>query len=1714
TQAMSRVRQAFGVEVPLRALFEGPTVAELARVVEAGLADLATAGPEAPPLVPMPAAMRAGELPLSFAQQRLWFLDRLVPDNPFYNMFGAVRLAGPVDVPALREACREIARRHEVLRTTFPSVAGRPVQAIAAEPPPGFPLIELGGLPEAPRREELERLANAEGRRPFDLTRGPVFRAALLRLGEAEHSLFFNLHHIVSDGWSLGVLHRDLAVLYGAFHRRQLSPLPELPVQYADFAVWQRGWLQGEALRARLDYWRGQLEGMPEVLELPTDRPRPAIESFRGAGAPFPLAAPLVRRLSLLARRRGATLSMVVLAGFKALLARLSGRGDVPVGVAIAGRNRRETEELIGFFVNTLVLRTQVSGSAGSVGAGGFGDLVARVRETSLGAYAHQDLPFEKLVEELAPDRDLGRNPLVQVTFGFHNFPRREVETGGLVLIPPSEEAVGTGTSKFDLSLHLFEADGALQGTLEYNLDLFDEPTARRFTGHLATLLAAAVEDPEVEPALLPLLSEAESHQLLTAWNDTASPYERDLTVHEVFDLQVEARPDAVAVIAGDEHLTYLGLARRARRLAADLRALGVGPEEVVGLRAERSAGLPAAMLGILYAGAAYLPLDPEAPEERLALMREEAGVRFVVSGGAVMPPAAPGQEGGSPSSLAYVIYTSGSTGRPKGVAVPHRGIVRLVRQAGYARLDADETLLQVAPVSFDASTFEIWGALLNGGRLVMMPPEKPTLDGIGDALARHGVTTLHLTAGLFHAMVEERLGALAGLRQLLTGGDVLSAPHVRRAAASLPHCQVIACYGPTEGTTFTSVHLIDPNGAGHLDTSVPLGRPIGNTRVLVLDRSLLPVPVGVAGDLAVGGDGLARGYLGRPDLTAERFVPDPYPGDSPGGRLYLTGDRVRHLADGTLEFLGRFDTQVKVRGFRVEPAEVEAHLAEHPAVRASAVLAHEEERGDRRLVAYVVPDPEYAAAGGDSGGEAAARQVEAWTRIFDDTYRADVPDATFNTVGWVSTATGLPLSREEMGEWAEDAVDRILALAPRRVLEIGCGTGLLLFPIAPHCEQYTGTDISPRVLASLAEHLGDLGSRVRLLERPADRFDGIEDESLDLVILNSVVQYFPDADYLATVLERAVAAVRPGGAVFLGDVRSLPLLDAFYASVELAQAEPGCPASRIRRRAETRRLQENELVVAPAFFAELARRLPGICRVEVHPKRGRAHNELTAFRYQVVLRVGEKPPSVEIPWRDWREGMTLESLRRLLAGPDTLETAPLGIRNIPNARSASHGVAAALLLQEETLDAAGLLARAGEAVRGAVDPQDLWDLGRGLGWQVDLGWADPGAEGRFEAVFRRPSPGEEPVSLLLPSPPAPPESRPWSAYTNDPLRGQLARRLAPELRAFLGTRLPDYMLPAAFVPLEAMPLTPNGKLDHRALARLGLAADLSQGADRYAAPRTPTEERLAAIWADLLKVPRVGAEDDFFTLGGHSLLATQAVSRVRDAFGVELPLRALFEAPTVAGLAAVIDSAREADPGLALPPIERVPRDRPLPLSFAQQRLWFLDRLVPDNPFYNMFSAVRLAGALDVAALRGACREITRRHEVLRTTFEGASGQPFQVIHPEPAAALTGILPLIDLGGLPEAARPAELERLAAAEGRRPFDLQGGPVFRNALVRLAEAEHSLFLNIHHIAADGWSMGILHRELAALYEAFARSRSSPLPELPIQYADFAVWQRG
>ena len=1511
TQVVSRLRAATGAEMALREMFQHPTVAELATAVEAALSGGAAAS-AAPPIRPVP---RDRELPLSFAQERLWFLDHLAPGHAGYHIPLVLAARGELSLPALEAALGAMVARHEALRTTYEARGDRPVQRVAPPSRWTLPRVDLSGLPEEIRQDAARRLVEEMVVRPFDLDRDPVLRAMALRLGPREHVLPLVVHHIAADGWSLGVMVEEIAALYPAALAGAPAPLPELPVQYADFAVWQREWLRGEVLERQIAYWRERLAGAPP-LDLPTDRPRPAAQSFRGATRMRRIDPETTRALEALARRHDATLFMLLLAAMQTLLGRHAGQEDVVLGSPIANRTRAEVEPLIGFFVNSLALRGDLSGDPP------FGEMVARARRSALEAYSHQDLPFERLVEELRPERRLSHNPIFQVMFAVQNTPLRPFELPGLAFEPVGFDFPAT---RFDLEVFFTEAAGGLEVQLTYSTDLFDWPTVARLAGHLDNLLAAVLADPGQRLSEIPLLSAPERHQLLAEWNDTAAAIPRE-DVAALFQEQARLRPAAVAVSAEEGDLTYAELDRRSSRLARALAAAGVGPEVRVALLAQRSPALIVGVLGILKAGGAYVPLDPSYPAERLAWMLADSEGRVLLGDPALLAElpqavgipilelaADPGETGGPepvgplPDGLAYVMYTSGSTGVPKGVGVTHRNVVRLVRESGFADLGAGQTFLQLAPVSFDASTLELWAPLLNGGRMAVFPPRRPSLEEIGEAVTRFGVTSLWLTAGLFQSMVEDRLDALRPLRQLLAGGDVLSPPHVRRALAELPGLTLINGYGPTEGTTFTCCFPM--TSAEEVGTTVPLGRPIGNTRVHVLDADLRPVPAGVWGELCIAGDGLSRGYLGRPDLTAERFVPDPF---GAGGRLYRTGDIARVRPDGRIEFLGRRDGQVKLRGFRVELGEIESALARHRQVREAAVAARDDGGPlGRRLVAYVVPRPP-AAAVEETGG----RHVEQWRELYDQTYAQGPADGDLELdfQGWNSSYTDEPIPAAEMREWLEGTVGRLLALPHRRVLEVGCGTGLLLFRVAPEAERYRGTDFSAVVLAQVQAGVVRRGlPRVELAQGLADDWSGVRPGDFELVVLNSVVQYFPGVDYLVKVLEGAVGAVAPGGSVFVGDVRSLPLLEAFHASVQLHQASPGLPAAELARRARHGAAEEEELVVDPALFLALARRLPAVRRVEVLMKRGHAVNELTRFRYDVILHIGEADVGARlVPARAaWG---SMAELERLLAD----RPVALAVSGIPNARLA--GEAAAL----ELLAGAGREMETVEELRGAIDaavrgreridPEDLWAFADRLGYDADLTWsAAGGADGRFDAVLRRRGAG-------VPAGVAPGEIEmpdlPWSAFANDPLRADQQRRLVPELRRFLESELPDYMVPAAFVLLDGLPLTANGKVDRAALPAPGQAAE---AAEEWVAPATPLEERIAGVAAEVLGVERVGMRDNFFALGGHSLLATQLVSRLTQTHGVPATLQMVFDAADFGELADRVVEAElaAADAGL-----------------------------------------------------------------------------------------------------------------------------------------------------------------------------------------------------
>ncbi|HEY7216731.1 MAG TPA: amino acid adenylation domain-containing protein, partial [Thermoanaerobaculia bacterium] len=1230
-------------------------------------------------------------MPLSFAQQRLWFIDQFEPGSPLYNMPLALRVEGPLQGEVLALCLGEVVRRHEALRTVFAALEGLPVQVVQPAAPLALPVVDLSGLPATVREAAVFALAAAEAGRPFDLTRGPLLRGVLLQLAEDDHVVALTLHHIVSDGWSMGILVREVSALYGAFAEGRPSPLPELPIQYADFAAWQRSWLHGEILESEISFWRQQLTGLPPLLELPTDRPRPAVQSFRGATRPVRLPAELLRQAQALGQREGATLFMVLLAGFQILLARYSGQQDLAVGTPVAGRNRVETEGLIGFFVNTLVLRGDLTGKPD------FRTAVARVRERELAAQMHQDVPFEKLVQELAPERSLAHAPLFQVMLALQNAPLGELEIEGLRLRPVGGAET---TAKIDLMLGVEELDGGLEGGLDYATALFDAATVDRLIGHFEQLLGAAVTAPELSAFALPLLRPQESAQLLAEWNDTRQPAPEDLCLHDLFAVHAARRPRAVAAVYAGRSLTYGELAKRAAILATHLRAAGTGPDTLVGICLNEGLERLVAVLGVFLAGGAYLPLDPAYPRERLVAMIADAGVGVVLTEEGLrglLPAtveallissrtsrkrrskAVPRAAG--PQNLAYVIYTSGSSGRPNGVMVTHGSAVRLILSAiAEAGLGPHTRGLHYISFSFDPSILEIWTTLAAGGTLVVAPQEtRLSAETLGSVIRREGITFTMGPPGTLALLPT----GLPTLDTLLVGAERCPAEVASRwapPASGLRH--LFNSYGPTEATIYTT--SADLRGAYRREP--PIGRPVANSRAYVLDPNGRLVPAAVPGELCVAGPGLARGYLNRPALTAERFVPDPF-GEA-GSRLYRAGDLVRWMPDGNLEFLGRVDDQVKIRGIRVELGEVEAALAAQPGVREAAVIVREDVPGDRRLVAYVV-----------GGGTAAV------------------------------------------------------------------------------------------------------------------------------------------------------------------------------------------------------------------------------------------------------------------------------------------------------------------------------------------------------------------------------------------------------------------------LRGALRERLPDAMVPTAFVTLAALPRTPNGKVDRKALP-----APEQRGCEEgYLPPRTPVEEVLAGIWAELLGIDRVGAADNFFELGGHSLLATQVTSRLRGAFGVEMPLRDLFEAPTPAELAVRVEAARQAAAKWTVPPLVPIApslRQGPLPLSFAQQRLWFVDRFEPGRPLYNLQVALHVEGPLDSAVLVRCLGEVVRRHQTLRTVFAAPEGSAVQVIQP----AAPFVLPRVDLSGLPQAVGEATARSLTAEEAGRPFDLARGPLLRGVLMRLRDADHVAVLTLHHIVSDGWSMGILVREVAALYAAFAESLPSPLPELPVQYADFAAWQ--
>ncbi|MER6961682.1 amino acid adenylation domain-containing protein [Streptomyces sp. NPDC000618] len=1655
TRLVSRVRAVLGTELALRTLFETPTVSGLAAALD-------VAGRARPALTP---GDRPERTPLSFAQRRLWFLQQMEGAGAGYNIPLALRLSGRLEERALTEALGDLVARHETLRTVFPEAHGTPYQKVldadTARPRLRVTPTDESRLPEA--------LAEA-ARYSFDLATEVPLQAHLFALAGDEHVLLLVMHHIAGDGWSTGPLSRDLAEAYAARstgHKPEWAPLP---AQYADYTLWQRE-LLGDPLvpdsvfSIQLAYWKERLADLPEQLQLPADRTRPAVASYRGEQLPVELDAELHAGLARLARRSGASMFMVLRAALAALFTRLGAGADIAVGSPIAGRTDEALDDVVGFFVNSLVLRTDTSGDPS------FEELVRRVRENALGAYAHQDLPFENLVEELNPARSLSQHPLFQVMFALQNAPMGEFDLPGLRVAPV---IVPTGTAKFDLGFNLYEThdgDGSpagIAGAVEYATDLYDRATVADLVDRWTRLLHAVVADPARPVGRIDLLSADERRRLLLDANDTAVPVD-PAPLPTAFARQARTTPDAVALASGDTELTFAELDARANRFAHALVGRGVGAEDVVALVLPRSVDLVVAILGTMKAGAAYLPVDPEYPAARRAFMLEDAQPALVVDDLGFAADC-PESDPGIPVDVrhpAYVIYTSGSTGRPKGVVVSHAGIAHLVAaQVERFAIDATSRVLQFASPSFDASVSELYTALLTGATLVLAPPNDP-LSG--------------LTSDITHVTLPPSvLAAVEGLSvsTLVVAGEACAPELVARWAGGR---RMINAYGPTETTVCATMSAPLTVSGG----VPPIGRAIANACVYVLDSWLQPVPPGVPGELYVAGAGLARGYLRRPGLTASRFLADPF--GAPGTRMYRTGDVVRWRADGELEFVGRADEQVKVRGFRVEPGEIETVLAAHPAVGRAVVTVC-----DERLVGYVVPAaasvpvlaPVSAAATTvperDHGRE--QDHIGGWREIYDAlplrTARSALGE---NFTGWNSSYDGRPIPETEMREWRDATVDRIRELKPRRILEVGVGTGLLLARLAPDCEAYWATDFSATAVDALGEHVGrdpELAERVVLRTQPAHDIGGLPD-GFDTIVVNSVVQYFPGADYLLDVVRKLTSLLAPGGALFIGDVRNLRSQRALATAVQshrraAADADAGTGPPEVRRAVERALRTEEELLVDPDFFAALRGRIDSIAAVSVEVKRGRHHNELTRHRYDVTLHTRPAGKWNAFTETAWGRGVsTADEVRALVTADDP---PLLWITGVPNAR-VSEEVAADRAAHGDDADMAP-----------GVDPEVWHALAAATGRRVHLTWA-PESPDALDVVLVDPERADDPTAPVDAYRPA----RPAGALTNTPAAGRTPGSLVQDLRDFVRARLPEHLVPSVFVVLDELPLTGSGKLDRAALP--DPAAPQSRGSRE---PRTPQEELLTHLFAEVLGVGRVGVDDNFFDLGGHSLLGTRLVSRVRAALGAELDVRALFEAPTPALLAVRLDTAGEA----RTPLTARAVRPDRVPLSYAQRRLWFLDRMEgPSAATYVLPLALRLTGPLDRTALRLALGDVVDRHESLRTVFPEADGAPHQlVLDVRPELPVTEA----DEAGLPE---------LLAGAARRGFHLATEPPLRTELFALAPDEHVLLVAVHHIAGDGWSMGPFSRDLATAYAARCEDETPDWAALPVQYADYALWQR-
>ncbi|MGJ5628670.1 amino acid adenylation domain-containing protein [Nostoc sp. CALU 1950] len=1453
----NRIEVDLEVEVSVADFFEGMSTRSLITKILAQMTAAAFI-----PSKSLSQVQPADVYPLSFAQQRLWFLDRLEPGNPAYNISLAVNLKGQLDIVLLEQSLNEIIRRHETLRTTFTTVNGQPVQIIASSLKLSLSVINI----ELQSNVAVQKLLTQESQRPFDLTHGPLLRAKLLRLAEQENILLLEMHHIISDGWSTEVFLQEIALLYQAFLTRSASPLAEISIQYKDFAHWQRQWLEGEVLQTQLSYWKQQLEGIPAALKLPTDRPRPAVQTSHGAQQSIELPKTLLDQLKAIARQEGVTVFMLLLATFQTFLYRYTGQDDIAVGTPVANRNRDEIKRLIGFFVNTLVLRTDMSGNPT------FDELLTRVKNVALGAYTHQDLPFDQLVEAVQPERDTSRTPLFQVMFNVQDYSQLP-EIPGLAL---SLLKIETETAQFDLSLSIEITEQEVAASFYYNTDLFDTATISRMLRHFQNLLSGIAAHPQARLSNLPLLSAADCQELLQLGrNQSPIPNSSEQCIHQLFEAQVERTPNAIAVVFQNQHLTYRELNQRANQLAHYLKALGVGPEVRVGICIQRSLEMAIGLLAILKAGGAYVPLDPAYPKERLALMLKDAQVSVLLTTSVqldILPEhesqticldtdwqtiADNSQENPinqtQPENLAYLIYTSGSTGTPKGVMIQHRSLSTYINTAciDFA-LKSSDRILQFTSISFDVAAEEIFSCLVQGATLILRTDQM--LSSISEFLYQCnnlGLTVLDLPTSFWHQLTDElSIGNLvlpAAVRLVLIGGEKAEPSRLKIWQQQVgEQVRLVNCYGPTETTI--SATVCDLSAVTDIKTvgcELPIGKPINNIQTYILDSSLELVPIGVPGELYIGGVGVARGYRNRPELTAEKFIPNPY-STEPGARLYQTGDLVRSRLDGNIEFLGRIDYQVKIRGFRIELGEIEALLNQHSEVQESVVMDSENMSGNKRLVAYIVPEKRQSNLLSQQDNQQ-KDQIELWPSVgeypvYDELlYYAMTNDHLRNHSYKVA-----------INQLVKDKV----------VVEIGTGKDAILsrFCVEAGAKKVYAIEMGEEAYRQAEANINNLGlsDKITLLYGDATQVNLPE---LADVCVSEIMGTIAGSEGVAVILNDARRFLKQDGVM-------IP----FKGNTQIAAA-----------------CLPDELLDNPRF------------------------TELTAYYTEQVFKEVGYPFDLRLCIKKFPQSNIISNVENFENLDFTKFVTPAYCHKISftiNKDSRLDGFLLWLSLetiQGEIIDILehecnwlpvyfpmfypGIQVSAGDTIQ-AFCKGTLSDNNLNPDYEIKGRLIKRNGE---ITEFEHKSYHHQRVFKQTPF-----YERLFSEFgSNQRIH---PRNLAQSLRDYLKEHLPEYMVPSSFIALNALPSSPNGKLDRRSLP---IPKDLSSDlAFAYVAPRNEVEKTIASIWQEVLHLETVGMNDNFFDLGGHSLLTLQVQSKLQQLFPKNVLITDLFKYPNISSLA------------------------------------------------------------------------------------------------------------------------------------------------------------------------------------------------------------------